>query len=182
MRVLSLVSFLFVGCAPSLLDDVDGDSNTVDADTAAEPVNAVVESYDDGSMLLILQATHERIPVLLDLDTQFTTLGDEWDVSIVRFDSWANEDVSIIAYPDTAFDDVVTYDDADWVSGTAGAELFADWWVYDISTHIVTAADTTFAVLTNTGDVYKVRFIDYYADAGTPGTVSILVAPLEKTD
>ena len=54
--------------------------------------------------------------------------------------------------------------------------------MYDISTHIVTAADTTFAVLTNTGDVYKVRFIDYYADAGTPGTVSILVAPLEKTD
>ncbi len=182
MRTLSLVSFLFVGCAPSLVDDVDADTNSLDEDTAAAPVNAVVESYEDGSMLLMLMATHERIPVLLDLDTQFTTLGDEWDVSLVRFDSWANDDVSIIAFEDVPFDELVTYDDADWVSGSEGAEVFADWWDYDISTHIVTPAETTFAVLTNSGDVYKVRFVDYYADAGTPGTVSILVAPLEKND
>jgi hypothetical protein len=182
MRTLSLVSFLLVGCAPSLVDDVDGDTDAVDADTAAPPVDAVVESYEDGSSLLMLDATHERIPVLLDLDTGFTTLGDEWDVSIVRFDSWANEDVSIMALVDVPFDEVVTYDDADWVSGNEGAELFADWWLYDITSHIVTPADITFAVLTNSGDVFKLRFVDYYADAGTPGTVSMLVAPLEKTD
>jgi hypothetical protein len=179
MRVLSLVSFLFVGCAPSLFDDAESDSNTVVEDTVAEPVNTVVESYEDGSTLMILDATDERIPVLLDLDTGFTTLGDE---SMVRFDSWSNEDVSIIAFDGVAFDDLVTYDDADWLSGNDGAEVFAAWWDYNLETHIVTPNDMTFAVMANTGDVFKVRFQDYYADAGTPATVSILVAPLVKAE
>lgn len=182
MKALSLIPFLLVGCAPSLIDDVGPDTDAVDEDTAAAPVDAVVESYDDGSSLVMLDATHERIPVLLDLDTGFTTLGDEWDVSIVRFDAWANEDVSIIAYNGVAFDDLLAYDESEWVSGSEGAELFAEWWSYDISTHVVTPSDITFAVLGTEGDAFKVRFVDYYADAGTPATVSLLVAPLEKAD
>lgn len=174
--------FLVTACAPSLIGDVpDSDNPGVEEEVPFEATDLVREVLDDGWMLRI-NALDERVAVLVDLDTRYTTEGEDWDISLVRYEPFVHEDAAVIALDGVAADSVDTWDDADWAYGAAGAEVLNTWWDYNIETHIVTPSDTTFVVLTGEGDVFALRFEDYYADAGTPATMDVLMLPVVKDD
>ena len=183
MKASLLMLLPFAACAPSLVDEENLPDNTDPVgEEPAEPVDAVMESYDDGSFLLMLDATSEVVPVKLDLDSRFTTLDEDWEFSMVRFDTLVNDGVGVIAIEGQAFEDVVTWDDADWAIGSEGSSLLATWWDYDLNNHVLSPADIVFLFQTDEGAVFKMQFEDYYADAGTPATVTVTVAELVKED
>lgn len=72
----------------------------------------------------------------------------------------------------------VTPANADLVFGRAHAASATGWYVYDVTTHVLRAADVTYVVRTVEGALRKVRFEGYYDDAGTGGFPRLVVAPL----
>lgn len=177
MNIRPFFLLFATACAPSLAPD---DTDTDTEETPADPVDTVTETLADGSWWILLDATSERLPIQLDLDSRWTTLDDDWELSLVRYVPNLNEGVSVQAFPDTTFDDATpSASDDDWLTGDDALDALDTWWSYDQATHEVTAADITFAVLTGDQAVYTLRFEDYYADAGTPATVSLHVALIE---
>jgi hypothetical protein len=59
-------------------------------------------------------------------------------------------------------------------SGDAPEYVLGEWYNYDYSTHVLTAADRTYVIMTTEGDYFRFRMVDYYNDDGASGYPSFL--------
>ena len=187
---LFVVGLALAGCAPDLRKDhpFDGDIST----------GPLVEASDLGGGVtrLDIDATNKTAKVYVDLDElremkpaeAFDTNG--WDLSAKRFEISMNGGssnpsgvVRVAVLKDQDFD-ALTRAPADGYMQDGAALVFSDveggWYYYDLGVHrLVTREDLMYVVQTSSGDYKKLKMLSYYDSAGTPGALSLKVAPLE---
>ena len=78
--------------------------------------------------------------------------------------------------------DFVRDDNTDFVFGRDHALSPSGWFNYNPTTHVLTAAQVVYAVRDRNGEYYKVRFLDYYDQAGTSGFPTIRYARIAPPD
>lgn len=188
--------FLFVtgvslaGCAPDLRDDhpFDGNGSSGPLVSASDLGNGVTR--------LDIDATSKTTKVYVDLDENremkpaeaFDTNG--WDLAAKRFEIWVNGGstnpagaVRVAVLKDQDFDALMKAP-ADGYTQDGAATVFAGveggWYYYDLGVHrLITREDLMYVVQTSTGAYKKLKMLSYYDSAGTPGVLSMKVAPLE---
>jgi len=69
-------------------------------------------------------------------------------------------------------------DDADDLPDYFLSNTDDGWWDYDVSTHGLSARPRTYVVRTVEGNHFKLRFEDYYSNAGSSGYITLRWAPL----
>ena len=109
-----------------------------------------------------------------------------WDVGIKRYQLKLNssihgaEAVGVIVVEDTEYEELleapigeyqVDLPDAD--EDTIPEYAMAEWYDYDLSTHILTPKESFYVIHNRNNLYFKFRIIDYYDSAGTPGMLSI---------
>ena len=102
---------------------------------------------------------------------------------------------SVIAAPVTTYEtdalqegadpdqpDFIQDDNTDFVFGRRQPVSATGWFNYDFTTHVLSAAEVVYAVRARDGQYYKVRFLDYYDQAGTAGYPTIRYARIDPPD
>lgn len=190
----SLVLFVLGGslaaCAPDLRTDhpFDGNTSTGPLVSASDLGNGVTR--------LDIDATDKAAKVYVDLDENREMKPAEafdtnaWDLSAKRFEIFMNGGssnpsgaVRVAVLKDQDFD-ALTKAPADGYLQDGAAAVFADveggWYYYDLGVHrLITREDLMYVVQTSSGDYKKLKMLSYYDSAGTPGALSLKVAPLE---
>jgi hypothetical protein len=69
-------------------------------------------------------------------------------------------------------------DGTDFVFTRANAASTNGWYDYDPVQHVLSPADVTFVVRSTEGEHFKLRFLDYYNEAGTSGVPTFRWAPV----
>ena len=180
--VLMTSLFSLIGCT----DDIGKDNqNGGDGSIVCE---------DDGNGLYsaTIDATDEEKWVYLSLDACMGVAVEDsstdltWDIGFQRFNPKINGGVSGSGGMEAAilggveFDAVTIAPSNDYVTDQADSNdddipeyALAEWFDYDLQTHILTPADQVYVLKTVVGDYAKLRFDDYYDDAGTSGLPQI---------
>ncbi len=113
------------------------------------------------------------------------------EVTVIATDDFT----SVIAAPVTTYEtdeqqadaepdqpDFIQDDNTDFVFGRGHPVSSTGWFNYDFTTHVLSAAEVVYAVRGRDGDYYKVRFLDYYDQAGTSGFPTIRHARIDPPD
>lgn len=130
--------------------------------------------------------------VYRDLDAAVTVTADDptWDLGFRRFEVITNGGVSGDGPVEAAviegadFDGLTTAPTDGWQvdtddDGDGTAELvFVDWYVYDYTTHLLSPAERFYVVHTTEDTYLKLRFDEYYDDAGTPAQLALSLEPI----
>lgn len=187
---LLLLPLCAAGCAPDLRE-----SHPFDGASSSGPM---VEASDmgDGITRLDIDATSKTAKVYVDLDEgremkppeAFDSNG--WDISAQRFEIFINGGstnpagkVRVAVLDGQDFGALVKAP-ADGYLQDGATAVFADvkggWYSYDLSVHrLVTRKGLVYVLQTSEGAYRKLQMLDYYDAAGTPGSLSMLVGPLE---
>ena len=182
-----IFSTLLVACSPSLDETWEWDDAI---DTASLSTDTSESSIEDP--YYNVNATDYENWVYIDLESQeiFDIASPEtdssWDIGIKRYHFKLNssihgaEAVGAILVEDTEYEELleapvgeyqVDLPDAD--EDTIPEYVLAEWYDYDLSTHILTPKES-FYIIQNRNNIYfKFRILDYYDSAGTPGMLSI---------
>ncbi|HJL14323.1 MAG TPA: HmuY family protein [Sandaracinaceae bacterium LLY-WYZ-13_1] len=154
-------------------------------------------SVEDGVVTTVVDATDDSTWHPLDLDTGVST-DEGWDLSFSRFRVRVNGGVTgsggvqVAALDGQAFDDVTQAPEEGWTvpvpdgeddDDTEADNVFnngtSDWYDYELETHTLTPRDVTYVVASTDGAFFKLRFLDYYDDAGSPAFVRYTWAPVD---
>jgi hypothetical protein len=199
MSMLRLSPLLLsLACAPSLgtlLDPEEGAATDPVVVETAEPALPSAPGVGE-STTLVVDATDAEAWVYLSFDGGIVPVVDpmadaSWDLRFRRFDVAVNGGVSGAAGHEVAWQEgggaTVPADgwrtDAPDADGDGADELaLAEWYDYDEQTHVLTPKDRTWFVRRADGATHALRFLDYYAAAGTPATVAIEFTPLAAGD
>ncbi|MEW5742863.1 MAG: HmuY family protein [Myxococcota bacterium] len=175
------------GCAPDLRTDhpFDGEQST------GELVST--EDLGGGVTKLVVSATSKTAKVYVDLDELREMKTDEafesngWDLSLKRFEIFMNGGssnpmgvVRAAVLKDQDFDSL-TQAPADGYLQDGAETVFnsaeGGWYFYDLGVHrLITRDDLMYVVQTSSGAYKKLKMLNYYDEAGTPGMVSMKVA------
>ena len=185
-RVLVLVGFGLAACEPALPDPWPRPQE--DAGTAAK----VVTVAEGAANLSRVDAMSDDTFTALDLDTGAEVPFEPaaWDLAFQRFHIRARGGASggggvqVAPLEGTAFDAVTAAPASGWLEDQpdgpdANADLdtvfetAASWYTYDVMTHALTPAPTTYVVRSDQGDHFKVRVEGYYDTAGTPASFTV---------
>lgn len=202
---LLLIACADAGCARDLVLSVD--DPLVASDAGLDPDGAVLPpggphvryASAEGGHTVTVDATDQVAWVHLDLDsgTELTpadpSADTAWDLAFRRSNVAANGgasgagnvavawsdalDWSSVAVPDaSAFAvDAPDSDDGDALPDFA----LADWYDYDVMTHVLTPRDRIIVVRSSAGAYFKIRILRYYDTFGTSGRFTLQVAPLD---
>jgi hypothetical protein len=186
--LLALATFA-TACAPDLRTDhpFDGEQTTDELVTS--------EDLGGGVTKLVVAATSKTSKVYVDLDglremkTEEAFATNGWDLNLKRFEIAMNGGssnpegvVRAAVLVDQDFD-ALTQAPADGYLQD-GAELVFNsveggWYYYDLGVHrLITRQDLMYVVQTSDGAYKKLKMLDYYDSAGTPGMVSLKLADL----
>jgi hypothetical protein len=147
-------------------------------DTGEDPTTPVSWTVD---------ATDREAWVHLDLDAGETVAAaDPWDLRVRRFEVHLNGGVhgdggvEATFTEGLAFDEATAAPEAGWATDAPDADedglpeaVFDEWYDYDVETHVLTPKARTYFVRSTEGDVYRLVFLSYYDDAGTPGVLHL---------
>ncbi len=113
------------------------------------------------------------------------------EVTVIATDDWS----SIAAAPVTTYEtdqlledadpeqpDFIQDDNTDFAFGRQHPVSATGWFNYDFTNHVLSAADVVYAVRARDGQYYKVRFLDYYDQAGTSGFPTLRYARIDPPD
>lgn len=202
----SLLALLLTGCAPSLLDRPQDDGAPVAADDTADTGGGVaapkvVSTAGDAETVTLVDATEYLEFVYFSFATGEQALPEdplsslEWDLGFERYLVSLNGGVSgpgegvAVALPDASFEALTEApgEEAAWLEDLPDDEdenqtpeyALGDWFDYDPEDHAVTPSDIVFAVRAATGGYYKLQFVAYYDDAGTPAWMKLRWAPID---
>jgi len=176
-----------IACAPDLGNGADDG----DMGPSADAGGTEIEHEDDGDGVLLtrVDATSEDGWVYLSLtngsqlDVGDAASDDRWGLGFRRFHIKLNggdsgsAGVSALVLEDAAFDDVATAPAEGYVEDQPDGEddnedpdyVFADWYGYNIMTHVLTPQPWVYVVRTDDERYYRVQITDYYDDAGSSG-------------
>ena len=194
LRTLLPALALLTACAPDLREDFPFDGELPPGTYATFAPRA------DGSFDVNIEATAKESWVYVDMLQQKDVPASEavgttaWHFAFQRFKILTNSGVSgpggveTLALPGQAFDPLTVApatgyvaDRADGPDGNADVDsafLEGDgWYAYDLSVHKVLPRDVTYVVHLQDG-YFKMRLENYYARAGTAGTLLFRWAPL----
>jgi hypothetical protein len=187
--ILLALATLATACAPDLRTDhpFDGEQTTDQLVTS--------EDLGGGVTQLVVAATSKTSKVYVDLDQLREMKTDEafstndWDLNLKRFEIAMNGGssnpeglVRAAVLVDQDFD-ALTQAPADGYLQD-GAELVFNsveggWYYYDLGVHrLITRDDLMYVVQTSDGAYKKLKMLEYYDSAGTPGMVSLKIADL----
>ena len=143
----------------------------------------------------VVDATSETDAVGYDLDAAAVVdLSDPaWDLSFLRYFVRLNGGVSgpgtVEAVPVSGvpYDEVVDVPVEGWATDAPDADadgvdelVLLDWYVYDYVAHTLSPADVVYVVRSGEGVAYKLGFLSYYDNAGTPAVISFELDPMEE--
>ncbi|MCP4918499.1 MAG: hypothetical protein GY913_16465 [Proteobacteria bacterium] len=124
---------------------------------------------------------------LVDITGPLTS--DGWDLAFQRYTVKLNGGVSGGGEVEAAellgqtLEDLVQAPVDGWVTDAADADedgvpeyALATWYDYDSATHLLSAADKSYALRSVEGGYFALQFDSYYDDAGSPGHVSFRVS------
>jgi len=190
MRLFLLsLSLVATACAPDLRDSYpfDGEQTTDQLVTS--------EDLGGGITRLVVAATSKTAKVYVDLDELREMKTDEafstngWDLNFKRFEIFMNGGstnpegvVRAAVLVDQDFD-ALTQAPAEGYLQDGAESVFnsveGGWYYYDLGVHrLITREDLMYVVQTSSGAYKKVKVLNYYDDAGTPGMVSLKVGGL----
>lgn len=171
--------------------DSDGDADTdtdtdTDSDTAADPGR--VSSTPEGSTgvtYVEVESTSETEWIYLDfaMSGEATSTGG-WEIAFSRYNVMTNGGTSGIAGVEVApvegagLEEVTSVPGGGWREDAGEDYALGDWYDYDGATHVLTAVDRTYVIKNGAGEAWKLRFVDYYDDAGNSGYPSFRWAAL----
>lgn len=178
----TMLTLLIAGCASSI------EPQDSSLDGAGGP-RIEHESQGEGITLTQVDSSDAEIWVYIDLDT-----GDEvdvedplsssaWDIRFQRYNIVTNGGISGngrvegVVLVGEEFDALQTSPSDGFVPDQADGPdedvdpdyLFAKWFSYDTTTHVLTPADHVYVVRTVEGAYFKIQIVDYYDEAGTSG-------------
>tara|TARA_Y100000589_G_scaffold320937_1_gene351426 strand:+ start:131 stop:1219 length:1089 start_codon:yes stop_codon:yes gene_type:complete len=180
---------LILGCTKDIGEDNE----------ATQGEGIICEQSDDGVFTATIDATDEESWVYLDLEACTAVVVDDpqsdvsWDIGFRRMNPKINGGVSgsggmeaVIVYG-ADLDAVSSAPAAGYITDEADNNdddvpeyAMADWYDYNIDTHILTPANQVYVLKTVNGDYAKVAFEDYYDDAGTSGFPQISYAFIDE--
>lgn len=192
LPALLLPVLMILGCAPDLRNRISWSNGSSLDDQAPDGV------LDTGADLtevteVVLDATDHELWIPYDFERQgIVETALPWDIAARRYLVVLNGGVSgdggveAAVVPDGEFDLLGSVpDDLIWATDEPDSDgdgvddtVLADWYDYDVSTHILTANGTVYLVRTVEGAVMKLELLDYYDAAGTPGHVRFRWAQL----
>ncbi len=167
--------------------DEDSDPGT-NTDTDSDlPGVAVTTDNGDGTATTVVDATSETEWVYFHFADGTVTPADPltdsgWDLAFNRFNVVANGGVSggagttVAVLPGVALDALTSAPAGGYLADAADGDgdgyldaPLSAWYTYDPTTHQLSPADASFAVLTGDGRRYALRFDGYYDDTGASG-------------
>lgn len=202
-----LTCLSLTACAEDLRneDQTEADAGNLDLPGAADasPSSHITSSENgDGTTTSIIDATSNDAWIYLDLNTGLETTpttplaSEEWDLAFRRFDVTLNggisgaSDVAVMVLPNQDFDSLTiapasgyTTDLADGDDEGEEPDLYfgseqGAWYDYDPTTHVLSPKERVYVVASAAGTYYKLRFLGYYDDAGTAGTLRLQWGPI----
>jgi hypothetical protein len=158
----------------------------------------------DGTIETLVDASSTTAWAHLDLETGLAVMPEDpaadrrWDLAFQRFVILSNGGASgmggglVARIEGTSADAITRAPDAGWIADQpdgpvdrdeANDSAFTngtnDWYSYDLATHTVTPrTDVVYVVQTPERRYFKVQVIGYYDDAGSPGFVRFVWAPV----
>lgn len=188
-RLLFLLAFLGA-CAPSLKPDDDGtvvppgDGHIVTNDNGDGTFTTTVDSSDEASFVYFDFESHDEVAV----DKPLNSI--KWDVGFKRYLIPSNGGISgpggvmiaaleggdfgaIDKAPATGFltDAEDPAEDGDEDPDYVFNAIPTVWYAYDPDNHTLSPANRVYVLRSVEGKHYKIRFLDYYDDAGNAGHV-----------
>lgn len=189
---IAVLSLLVSACAEDLGASLaDGGESTADA---AGDGGAQIEHVDDGEIVhTTVDATDATAWIHLDLETRAQVdvaepqASDAWDLGFSRFNITINGGVSgpggmeAIVIEGALLEDVNAVPDGAWVTDAADGDddnddpdtVFAQWYDYDFTTHVLSARPVVYVVRTVEGGHFAIAVDDYYDDAGSSGWMQL---------
>lgn len=192
---------MLAGCAPRLEardDDAGGRDASVPRSDGGFPATSgrfVHALGEDGVITTVVDASDGDAWPALDLDTGLADTGG-WDLAFSRFRVRTNGGihgeggVQAVALPGQAFETLTRAPEAGWTTDRPGADGMhenafhggpdgaSDWYAYDLATHTLTPRDATFVIASSEARFYKLRFLGYYDEAGSPAHIRFVWAEL----
>jgi HmuY protein len=185
----SVLLFVVVACAPDLRSEYPFDG----AATTGKLLTVAMESENVRRALVDASNKAAFVFVDLDGDTELKTdealSGNGWELSFQRFKismnggaQNTNGKVSVALLTDTDFDALqqapasgYQQDGADTVFNAVSG----GWYAYDLGKHRLEAQPKrVYVVASSEGRYFKVQWLSYYDDAGSPAQISFRYAPL----
>lgn len=189
---MKLVIGLFIvmqACAPSLEKDWEWDDE------------GAVEEPEEIDLYRVINATSYEDWVYLDLeenvllDVEDPENSLDWDIGFMRYHIKLNsgihgpstvqgfivEEEDFASYdeiPQDGYEEDLPDDNEDGIP----EYVFADWYDYDPSTHILTPADRFYVIKNRNDRFYKFQIQNYYNGAGTSGHVTIYWEELDPSE
>lgn len=181
MRLLSLLPL--VACAPSIAPDTTDTGGSASEVTAGEAWIDATSSSDWAWLDLVAGATVEEPANPAD--------SDVWDLGLRRQAIQINGGVSgtggmeVVPLAGVDYNTAIEAPTEGWITDQADADddgdleyAFDSWFEYDSGTHQLAAADITWVVKAVGGELFKLRVLDYYDEAGTSGMIHLRWGPL----
>ena len=182
-----IVSILHIACSPSLEEtwewDDTVDTGNIQRDTSE---NIIEETY------FKVNATDYENWVYLALEERdiFSLSNPEsdnsWDIGMQRYQFKLNSSihgsnsVSALLIEDIDYEELLEAPSGEYLvdlpdnnEDTIPEYALAEWYDYDISTHILTPKESFYIIHNRNNLYFKFRILDYYDATGTPAMLSI---------
>lgn len=196
LRTLGVLAIVVMvsGCAPDLRCDFpfDGDRGCAGQDAGPEGPKISLKFDDDAGVRdVLVDATSKTSRVFLDVDADRELSVDEalssngWDLSFKRDNVASNGgpatdnrgQVAIAVLKDVAFDSLTRAPTDGYRQDAAQTvlnEAEGGWYVYDLGVHRLAArADLTYVLKSSAGRYFKLKFLSYYDEAGSPARINL---------
>ena len=188
------------GCAPDLRDWVE--TSDEPANTSADGTDGT-ETNPDGELdtgadlfedteVMLDSSDYERW-VSYDFERQGVVDTDlPWDFATqrykIRLNGGASGDGKVVAsILETSDWDTVEVPDDGWQTDEEDADgdgtpeyVFAEWYDYNIETHVLTPRPLVYVLQSVEGRFFKVQILNYYNEAGTSGFLTLRWAELDE--
>jgi len=199
-----------MGCAPSLLEEkedvttsTDGTNTTTVVDTGTAPTDPGLQAGEymvdatDYVQWVYYDVTAEEYLVpgeIPDGEKEWVPGPDEvWHMAFRRFNIKLNGgasgpgDVSALSIEEQDYEALTQAPADGYVTDAEDANedgvpeyVFADWYNYDYSSHLLTPKDKVYVIRLSAEEHYKFQHIAYYDDPGTPAMVSYRMALIDN--
>lgn len=181
----SLLLLLLTACAPSIAPDP---SDTGEGGgSAVAPGEAWIDATSSSNWAwldLVAGAVVEEPANPVD--------SPDWDLGFRRQAIQVNGGVSgtggmeVVPLAGVPYNDAIEEPAEGWITDEADADedgdveyAFNSWFDYDSATHVLSAADITWVVRAVGGELFKLRLLDYYDEAGTGAMIHLRWGPLD---